>query len=110
MANRGALEAESLVARRGGRSWLGLPGWILLAAAAGAIGGIASRNADTFYGALAKPAWAPPGWLFGPVWSTLYVLMGVAAPSGRTSRQFVNAYSTRIATSGSTADALLAGR
>ena len=26
-----------------------------------------------------KPAWAPPGWLFGPVWTVLYVLMGVAA-------------------------------
>ena len=77
MADRAAL--ESAVARRGLPSWLALVGWILLAAAAGAVGGIASRNADTFYGALAKPAWAPPGWLFGPVWSTLYVLMGVAA-------------------------------
>ena len=26
-----------------------------------------------------KWAWAPPGWLFGPVWSTLYLLMAVAA-------------------------------
>jgi tryptophan-rich sensory protein len=28
---------------------------------------------------LVKPAWAPPAWLFGPAWSTLYVLMGIAA-------------------------------
>ena len=40
---------------------------------------MASRDAGDFYGALVRPAWAPPGWLFGPVWTTLYVLMGVAA-------------------------------
>jgi len=32
-----------------------------------------------WYDALAKPAWTPPGWLFGPVWTVLYVLMAVAA-------------------------------
>lgn len=26
-----------------------------------------------------RPPWAPPGWLFGPVWSALYLLMGLAA-------------------------------
>ena len=36
-------------------------------------------DAREFYGQLSKPAWAPPGWLFGPVWTTLYVLMGIAA-------------------------------
>jgi tryptophan-rich sensory protein len=61
------------------RDWLALLGWIALAATAGAIGAIASRNAGDFYGALARPSWAPPGWLFGPVWSTLYLLMGIAA-------------------------------
>ena len=63
----------------GRRSWVALLGWLALAASAGAIGGFASRDAAAFYGALAKPGWAPPGWLFGPVWSALYVLMGVAA-------------------------------
>ena len=61
------------------RSRLALVGWIALAATAGAVGAIASRNAGEFYGALARPSWAPPGWLFGPVWSTLYLLMGIAA-------------------------------
>ena len=61
------------------RSWLALLGWVALAATAGAIGAIASRNAGDFYRVLAKPTWAPPGWLFGPVWSTLYLLMGIAA-------------------------------
>ena len=79
MDHHDAVEASSTAARHGSRNWWALLGWITLAALAGAIGGIASRNAAAFYGALAKPTWAPPGWLFGPVWSALYVLMGVAA-------------------------------
>lgn len=43
------------------------------------IGALASVQASTFYAQLAQPAWAPPAWLFGPVWSVLYVMMGVAA-------------------------------
>jgi tryptophan-rich sensory protein len=34
--------------------------------------------AGDYYALLSKPAWAPPAWLFGPVWSLLYVLMAVA--------------------------------
>jgi tryptophan-rich sensory protein len=79
MAHQGAVEGRSTSARHGPPSWLALLGWVALAATAGAVGGIASRDAGVFYGALAKPIWAPPGWVFGPVWSALYVLMGVAA-------------------------------
>ena len=57
----------------------GLIGWLVACLAAGGIGALATRNARAFYAGLAKPAWAPPGWLFGPVWTTLYLLMGVAA-------------------------------
>lgn len=32
-----------------------------------------------WYAGLAKPAWNPPNWLFGPVWTVLYILMAVAA-------------------------------
>jgi tryptophan-rich sensory protein len=57
----------------------GLVGWLLTAFAAAAVGGFASANAGGFYTELVRPAWAPPGWLFGPVWSALYALMGIAA-------------------------------
>lgn len=57
----------------------GLAAWLFLCLATGAVGAIASASAGQFYAQLIRPAWAPPGWLFAPVWSALYVLMGVAA-------------------------------
>lgn len=44
-----------------------------------ALGAMASIEARSFYASLTQPSWAPPGWVFGPVWSTLYLLMAVAA-------------------------------
>lgn len=32
----------------------------------------------TWYASLSKPSWAPPNWLFGPIWTTLYILMGIS--------------------------------
>ena len=58
---------------------VGLLGWLLAAFAAAALGAVASVDAASFYAQLSKPSWAPPAWVFGPVWSTLYALMGVAA-------------------------------
>jgi translocator protein len=52
---------------------------LLCTAAAAFTGAIASVQAADFYQQLAKPAWAPPAAVFGPVWSVLYVLMAVAA-------------------------------
>lgn len=59
--------------------WRGLIIWVLVSLAAGGIGALATRQAREFYAGLSKPSWAPPGWLFGPVWTVLYLLMGVAA-------------------------------
>jgi translocator protein len=36
-------------------------------------------SAGSWYRTLERPAWSPPDWVFGPVWTTLYVLMAVAA-------------------------------
>lgn len=58
---------------------LGLLAWLAVAFAAAGVGAIASVDAGAFYAQLAKPAWAPPATVFGPVWSALYLLMGIAA-------------------------------
>ena len=58
---------------------LGLVIWLVLVFVAAGAGAIASASAPSFYGELARPDWAPPASVFGPVWTALYALMGVAA-------------------------------
>jgi benzodiazapine receptor len=58
--------------------------WMLLlslavVAVVGIAGAVASAQAREFYAQLARPQWAPPGAVFGPVWTVLYVLMAFAA-------------------------------
>lgn len=53
--------------------------WMLVTFIAAGIGSIASTRAGSFYQQLVRPDWAPPGDVFGPVWTVLYVLMGIAA-------------------------------
>jgi len=57
-----------------------LIGSILLCQAAGALGALGMKGQETWnwYNSLAKPPVTPPGWVFGPVWVTLYIIMGVA--------------------------------
>ena len=61
------------------RTWLALAGWLALAFLTAAIGSVASVQAPQFYGQLAQPGWAPPPSVFGPVWTALFAMMGVAA-------------------------------
>lgn len=58
---------------------VGLALWIGLSIVAALLGGMASMNAGEFYMQLHRPSWAPPGWLFGPVWSLLYLMMAFSA-------------------------------
>ena len=58
---------------------LGLVGWLALAFVAAAVGGLAAADAPAFYAQLVRPSWAPPAGAFGPVWTVLYTLMGIAA-------------------------------
>jgi translocator protein len=53
---------------------------VLAAQSAGLIGSLFTTPAiPTWYTHLAKPGFTPPGWIFGPVWITLYTLMGIAS-------------------------------
>jgi tryptophan-rich sensory protein len=59
---------------------IGLVVFLAICFAAAGLGGAATYpRIESWYAALAKPAWTPPGWLFGPVWTVLYAAMAVAA-------------------------------
>ena len=60
--------------------WLVLAGFLALCLAVSGLAGFAtSQSITTWYLTLQKPSWTPPGWLFGPVWTVLYLMMAVAA-------------------------------
>lgn len=59
--------------------WPALVGSVLLCELAGVVPSVLTAgDVATWYPTLAKPAFTPPSWVFGPVWTTLYLLMGVA--------------------------------
>ena len=52
---------------------------IIIPVAVGAISGFfTATGVESWYQTINKPSWNPPGWIFGPVWTTLYVMMGIA--------------------------------
>ncbi|MAN86978.1 MAG: TspO protein [Algoriphagus sp.] len=58
-------------------NWLKLIISIILPQAAGLTGAYFTiSSVDSWYGTLEKPFFNPPPWLFGPVWTTLYLMMG----------------------------------
>jgi translocator protein len=66
---------------------------IVICEAAGILGTVFTRSAlQNWYPALQKPDWTPPSWVFGPVWTVLYALMGCAlawlwaSPAGSSNR------------------------
>ncbi len=59
------------------RIWTGLLVSLLLAFAAAAVGSLFPPG--EWYAGLERPAWTPPNWLFGPVWTALYAAMAVSA-------------------------------
>lgn len=53
---------------------------ILICHSAGFIGTVFTSSAiPTWYDSLKKPPFSPPNWIFGPVWTILYTLMGISA-------------------------------
>jgi tryptophan-rich sensory protein len=62
------------------RSVVGLVACLAACFAAAAIGGFfTGQSVSTWYQELQRPAWNPPDWVFGPVWTVLYLTMAVAA-------------------------------
>ncbi len=62
------------------RSWITLLGLVLLCLAVGGIGSLWTMQAiPEWYAGLRKPSWTPPAGVFGPVWTLLYITMGIAA-------------------------------
>jgi tryptophan-rich sensory protein len=59
---------------------IGLAVSVFACFAAAGLGSIATTSSiPTWYADLAKPAWTPPDWIFGPVWTLLYSMMAIAA-------------------------------
>lgn len=53
---------------------------LTLPLAIGGIGGYATATSvGTWFTTIEKPTWNPPNWIFGPVWTSLYALMGIAS-------------------------------
>lgn len=61
------------------KNWVKLVISLALPQIAGLSGALFTETGEgSWYQSIQKPEWNPPGWVFGPVWTTLYVLMGIA--------------------------------
>jgi tryptophan-rich sensory protein len=60
--------------------WISLILWLGICFAVAGLGGrLTATEIPGWYRTLVRPAIAPPNWVFGPVWTLLYALMGIAA-------------------------------
>jgi tryptophan-rich sensory protein len=71
-----SLHASVMVIRRV-LPWIQLTCFLLITAVAPVLGSFTGPG--EWYAALNKPSWNPPGWVFGPVWTYLYITMAIAA-------------------------------
>jgi tryptophan-rich sensory protein len=62
------------------RQWIGLVLLVAVCLGAGGLGAMATTpEIECWYRTLTKPTWTPPDGIFGPVWTTLYILMAISA-------------------------------
>lgn len=60
--------------------WIGLAIFIAVCLGAAGLGSIATTpEINGWYQTIEKPSWNPPDWVFGPIWTTLYIMMAIAA-------------------------------
>lgn len=60
-------------------NWTKLVIAVLICEVTGFVSGwLSNSGRDPWFDTIRKPEWNPPGWIFGPVWTTLYLLMGIA--------------------------------
>ncbi len=60
--------------------WIGLGLWLAVCLGAGAVGAaFTTPEIDGWYRTIAKPSFNPPDYVFGPVWTMLYICMAIAA-------------------------------
>lgn len=69
---------SSIEASRAAAPWGALLFPVLATVVTAVLGGLGSARSAELYQQLDKPSWAPPGAVFGPVWTVLYVLMAIA--------------------------------
>jgi translocator protein len=61
-------------------SWVSLLPFVVVCFVAAGIGSLATRSSvKSWYRELRRPDWTPPDWVFGPVWTALYVMMAISA-------------------------------
>jgi tryptophan-rich sensory protein len=61
-------------------SWVSLVPFAVVCFAAAGIGSLfTATSVKSWYTQLRRPEWTPPNWIFGPVWTTLYLLMAISA-------------------------------
>src|SRR5262245_6571257 len=62
------------------KTWLGVAAIVLSVTGVAAVGALVTAPAvRSWYPDLPRPAWTPPDWVFGPVWTVLYAMIAVAA-------------------------------